>query len=76
MMEYATQDVRPDAVEFLGVDKRFAQKQQMQGSKGGAHRLVQVRTRTLDGTLRRTFAAWYPAMAANDSLIPAAVAAA
>jgi len=35
------------------VDKRFAKKQQMQWSKLGAHRLVQIRTRTLDGTLRR-----------------------
>ncbi|KAA1053949.1 ISKra4 family transposase [Azospirillum argentinense] len=47
------------------VDKRFAKKQQMQWSKVGAHRMVQIRTRTLDGTLRETFAAWYPAMAAN-----------
>jgi hypothetical protein len=58
------------------VDKRFAKKQQMQWSKVGAHRLVQVRTRTLDGTLRKTFAAWYPAMAANDSPIPVAADAA
>jgi len=35
---------------------------------------VQIRTRTLDGTLRKTFAAWYPGMAANDS--PAAADAA
>jgi hypothetical protein len=55
------------------VDKRFAKKQQMQWSKVGAHRLVQIRTRTLDGTLRETFAAWYPAMAAND-IPPTAVA--
>jgi hypothetical protein len=55
------------------VDKRFAKKQQMQWSKVGAHRLVQIRTRTLDGTLRETFAAWYPAMAAND--IPTTVVA-
>ena len=30
-------------------------------------------TRTLDSTLRETFAAWYPGMAANDS--PTSVAA-
>ena len=53
------------------VDKRFAKKQQMQWSKVGAHRLLQIRTRTLDGTLRETFAAWYPAMAANDAPVPA-----
>ncbi|MNW11289.1 hypothetical protein D3C71_2087090 [compost metagenome] len=53
------------------VDKRFAKKQQMQWSKVGAHRMVQIRTRTLDGTLRETFGAWYPAMAANDTTAPA-----
>jgi hypothetical protein len=53
------------------VDKRFAKKQQMQWSKLGAHRLVQIRTRTLDGTLRDAFTEWYPAMAANDIPAPA-----
>lgn len=53
------------------VDKRFAKKQQMQWSKVGAHRMVQIRTWTLDGTLRETFGAWYPAMAANDTTVPA-----
>ena len=58
------------------VDKRFAKKQQMQWSKLGAHQLLQTRTQTLDGTLRKTFIKWYPAMAANDSPIPAAADAA
>lgn len=58
------------------VDKRFAKKQQMQWTKLGAHRLVQIRTRTLDGTLRDTFTAWYPAMAANASSAPVPVNAA
>ena len=53
------------------IDKRFAKKQQMQWSRVGAHRMVQIRTRTLDGTLRGAFAAWYPAMAANDTMVPA-----
>jgi hypothetical protein len=53
------------------LDKRFAKKQQMQGSKVGAHRLLQIPVRTLDGTLRDTFVAWYPAMAANNPLTPA-----
>jgi hypothetical protein len=48
------------------VDKRFAKKQQMQWSKIGAHRLVQIRTRTLDGTLRETLQhgirEWRPTM--------------
>lgn len=58
------------------VDKRFAKKQQMQWTKLGAHRLVQIRTRTLDGTLHDTFTVWYPAMAANTSSAPVTVNAA
>jgi hypothetical protein len=36
----------------LVISRRFAKKQQMQWSKKGAHRLLQTRSRTLDGTLR------------------------
>jgi hypothetical protein len=50
----------------LVVSRRFAKKQQMQWSKLGAHRLLQTRTRTLDGTLHDLFTSWYPAMPAND----------
>ena len=50
----------------LVVSRRFVKKQQMQWSKKGAHRLLQTRTRTLDGTLRDLFTTWYPAMPAND----------
>jgi hypothetical protein len=50
----------------LVVSRRFAKKQQMQWSKKGTHRLLQTRTRTLDGTLRDLFTAWYPAMPANN----------
>jgi hypothetical protein len=60
----------------LVVSRRFAKKQQMQWSKKGAHRLLQTRTRTLDGTLRDLFTTWYPAMPANDvQPIPLAAAA-
>ncbi|MDD2862606.1 MAG: ISKra4 family transposase [Acidiphilium sp.] len=48
------------------VSKRFAKKQQMQWTRGGAHLLLQTRTRTLDGTLRSTFERWHPGMA-NDN---------
>ena len=50
----------------LVVSKRFAIKQPMQWSKKGAHRLLQTRTCTLDGTLRDLFTTWYAAMPAND----------
>ena len=59
----------------LVVSRRFAKKQQMQWSKKGAHRLLQTRTRTLDGTLHDLFTTWYPAMPAND-VQPAPLAAA
>ena len=55
----------------LVVSRRFAKKQQMQWSKQGAHRLLQTRTKALDGTLRDLFTTWYPAMAANDNQVPA-----
>ena len=51
-----------------------AKKQQMQWSKADAHRLLQTRTQTLDGTLPETFRRWYPAMAANDTTMPAVAA--
>jgi hypothetical protein len=60
----------------LVVSRRFAKKQQMQWSKKGAHRLLQTRTRTLDGTLHDLFTTWYPAMPANDGqTLPLAAAA-
>src|SRR3954447_18750041 len=59
----------------LVVGKRFAKKQQMQWSKQGAHRLLQTRTRTLNGTLRDLFARWYPALAVNDNELPIPAAA-
>ena len=44
------------------VGKRFGKRQQMQWSKPGAHLMLQVRTRTLDGTLRDKFEQWYPGL--------------
>ena len=58
----------------LVVSRRFAKKQQIQWSKRGP-RLLQTRTRTLDGTLHDLFTTWYPAMPAND-VQPAPLAAA
>jgi hypothetical protein len=55
----------------LVISRRFAKKQQMQWSKVGAHRLLQTRTKTLDGTLRDLFTRWYPDMAVNDNQVPA-----
>jgi len=40
------------------VAKRFAKKQQMQWTPRGVHLLVQLRVRTLDGTLANDFQRW------------------
>jgi hypothetical protein len=54
------------------ISKRFAKRQQMQWTKRGAHLLLQIRTRTLDGTLRSMFERWYPGLA-NDNTVTATV---
>jgi hypothetical protein len=45
------------------VSKRMVKKQQMRWTPEGAHLLLQVRTRTLNGELATTFRGWYPAFA-------------
>lgn len=52
-----------EATVNLVVGKRFTKRQQMRWSRRGAHRLLQTRTRTLDGSLRSLFGRWYPGMA-------------
>lgn len=42
------------------VSKRMAKKQQMQWTKRGAHLLLQVRTRVLNGEWEDVFRHWYP----------------
>ena len=44
------------------IGKRFDKKQQM---RRGAHMLLQIRTRILDGTLHDLFDEWHPGRAAN-----------
>jgi len=48
------------------IGKRFAKKQQMQWTPRGAHLLLQIGTRALDGTLRTMFERWYPGVANNN----------
>lgn len=43
------------------VAKRFCKRQSMQWSVAGAHQLLQVRTRVLNGELESAFQRWYPA---------------
>jgi hypothetical protein len=42
------------------VSKRMAKKQQMQWTQRGAHLLLQVRTRVLNGEWEEVFRGWYP----------------
>ena len=50
------------------LSKRFAKKQSMQWTPEGAHLLLQVRTRTLNGELAATFGRWYPAFSLEHQL--------
>jgi hypothetical protein len=47
------------AVNYV-VAKRFTKRQQMQWSPKGAHLLLQMRTRVLNGELEQTFRNWHP----------------
>ncbi|NOR26414.1 MAG: ISKra4 family transposase, partial [Desulforhopalus sp.] len=42
------------------VAKRFTKRQQMQWSPKGAHLLLQMRTRVLNGELEQMFRDWHP----------------
>jgi hypothetical protein len=53
------------------VSKRMVKRQQMRWTPEGAHLLLQVRTRTLNGELATTFRAWYPSFELDDRAIPA-----
>ncbi|NJM39340.1 MAG: hypothetical protein HC853_00505 [Anaerolineae bacterium] len=44
------------------ISKRMCKQQQMRWTPAGAHRLLQLRVRVLDGELFNTFKGWYPAM--------------
>jgi hypothetical protein len=54
------------------VSKRFCKKQQMQWSKEGAHLLLQMRVRTLNGELSAIFKRWYPDMDLEAEEMPVA----
>jgi len=48
----------------------MVKKQQMRWTPDGAHLVLQIRTRTLNGELAVTFRTWYPALALEDHAIP------
>jgi hypothetical protein len=56
------------------LSKRFAKRQQMQWTPKGAHLLLQVRTKVLNGELDELFRQWYPAFRAAPGEADAAAA--
>lgn len=44
------------------ISKQMVKRQQMRWSQRGAHLLLQVRTRALDGVLQEDFVRWYPGL--------------
>jgi hypothetical protein len=47
------------------ISKRMVKKQQMRWSQRGAHLLLQIRTRVLNGEWEETFRTWYPGFRAH-----------
>jgi hypothetical protein len=55
------------------ISKRMVKKQQMRWTPRGAHLLLQVRTRVLNGQLAGDFHRWYPSL--SQTLEPMTLAA-
>ena len=53
------------------VSKRMVKKQQMRWSQRGAHLLLQIRTRVLNGEWEATFRQWYPGFRAHTKPVVA-----
>ena len=53
------------------ISKRFCKKQQMQWTQRGAHLLLQIRTRVLNGDWEDTFREWYPGFRASPQPVAA-----
>lgn len=51
------------------ISRRMAKKQQMRWTQKGAHLLLQVRTKTLNNELRKSFNRWYPQMDQNNDSV-------
>jgi hypothetical protein len=54
------------------VSKRMVKKRQMRWNQGGAHLLLQLRTRVLNGELRDEFRKWYPSFDHDGEELPLA----
>jgi len=56
------------------LSERFVKKQQMRWTAEGAHLLLRVQTRELNGDLKETFRHWYPQFRPGDAADEGAVA--
>jgi hypothetical protein len=54
------------------VSRRMVKKQHMRWTKKGAHLLLQLRVKTLNQDLRKSFVRWYPKMEQENESIPLA----
>ncbi len=54
------------------ISKRFRKRQQMQWTKQGAHLLLQMRVKTLNGELGAIFKRWFPDMQVEQVVAEAA----
>jgi hypothetical protein len=52
------------------INRRFAKKQKMAWTPGGAHNLLQIRTKVANDDLAAVFADWYPDFPAADHTAP------
>ena len=59
------------AVDEL-ISRRMVKKQHMRWTKKGAHLLLQLRVKTLNHDLRKSFIKWYPKMEQENEPIPLA----
>jgi hypothetical protein len=53
------------------ISKRFCKKQQMGRTPRGAHLLLQIRARVLNGDWEATFRQWYPGFRASPQQMAA-----
>ena len=53
------------------IAKRFVKKQQMRWTKRGAHLLLQIRTRVLNGEWGATVCGWYPGLKVQAEAVAA-----
>jgi hypothetical protein len=53
------------------ISKRFCKKQQMGRTPRGAHLLLQIRARVLNGDWEATFQQWYPGFRASPQQMAA-----